>query len=494
MKEDKASYRQIFKATSIYGGVQLFNIVVGIIKSKAAAIFIGADGMGIVGLFNSAIDLVRSITGLGINLSAVREISKTNSENNSIQLGGLVLTVKKLCWLTGALGMLIVILLAPYLSQQTFGNKEYTNSFLFLSIVPLLTSLSMGQLAVLQGLRKIEYLAKSNLYGGLCGLVFLIPFYWFLGTKGIVPFIIVSAAISLCFSFYFANKLTIEKVKYTHKEVYSEGKRIISLGVMLTLSSLAVMLKGYLLRIFILDNGGYTEVGLYSAAFLLIDTYTGLIFTAMGTDFFPRLSVINKDNRKMENLINCQVELGVLILAPLIMIFMVFAPFLLTLLYSKKFVPATDMLQWAMLGIILKASSWPLVFSLLAKANNKIFLVTEIASCTYALVFSILGYKLWGFMGLGIGFSSAYVCNLLQMSIINKVLYNIKLRFSYYEIFTPQLFLCISVLVVVQLIENPIFVYLLGGILILLSSIISYRELDKRIDIKNLLMTKLKRK
>lgn len=492
--DHQSSYRQIFKATSIFGGVQAFNIIIGIIRSKAAALFLGTEGMGIVGLFNTTLELVRSITGLGINVSAVRDISEANSDENSRNVSEVITVVRRLCLFTGILGMAGVIVLSPWLSRWTFGSNDYTLSFVFLSVVPLFTSLSFGQLAVMQGLRKITYLAKANLYGGAISLLFLIPFYWIWGVKGIVPLLIVAAIITYCCTYYFARKVAIRNVLLNWKTVYVQGKGMVVLGVMLMMSSFFGVLVAYILRIFISKEGNLSEVGLYTAAFTLIDTYTGLVFTAMGTDFYPRLSAINKDNQEMTKLINCQAEIGVMILAPMVIVFMLFAPFILTLLYSSKFVPVTSMLQWAMLGILLKATSWPLAFSLLAKAKNKLFLIKEIASGIYYLGLSILGYKLWGLTGLGIGFLLAYICNLLQILLINKILYRITLSSDFYKVFVPQLLITIIAFVVIYFVNEVWVIYSVGILILVLSCLFSYRGLNRRLDIKSIIQNRFGKK
>ena len=58
MTSNKGSYRQIFKATSLFGGVQVFNIIIGIIRSKIVAVLLGASGMGVLGLFTTTIAMV----------------------------------------------------------------------------------------------------------------------------------------------------------------------------------------------------------------------------------------------------------------------------------------------------------------------------------------------------------------------------------------------------------------------------------------------------
>jgi len=85
-ESERSSYRQIFKATSIFGGVQVFNILTGIIRVKFVAVLLGAKGVGIIGLLNSPLQLIITITGLGIAFSAVRDISAANGTGDKISI------------------------------------------------------------------------------------------------------------------------------------------------------------------------------------------------------------------------------------------------------------------------------------------------------------------------------------------------------------------------------------------------------------------------
>ncbi|MFK1880757.1 hypothetical protein ACIXEK_02480 [Bacteroides fragilis] len=45
--KDESGYRTILKGTAIFGGVQVFNIVINLIRGKLVALFLGPEGMGI---------------------------------------------------------------------------------------------------------------------------------------------------------------------------------------------------------------------------------------------------------------------------------------------------------------------------------------------------------------------------------------------------------------------------------------------------------------
>ena len=172
---ERSSYRQIFKATSLFGGVQVFNILIGIIRVKFVAVLLGAAGVGIIGLFNAPLQLIMSITGLGIAFSAIRNVSEANNSGDKSRIASVITTLRRWSWFTGLLGAIVTISLAPLLSQWTFGNRDYTWAFVWLSVTLLLQAISKGQSAILQGTRRLKDMAKSGVIGSALGLLTSIP-------------------------------------------------------------------------------------------------------------------------------------------------------------------------------------------------------------------------------------------------------------------------------------------------------------------------------
>lgn len=80
--ENKSSYRSIFKATSLFGGVQVYQILIQIIKSKFVAVLLGPAGVGIMGLYQSGLQLIQQISSMGLAASAVRDVSEANGTND----------------------------------------------------------------------------------------------------------------------------------------------------------------------------------------------------------------------------------------------------------------------------------------------------------------------------------------------------------------------------------------------------------------------------
>ena len=79
-EEKKNIYRTIVKATGLFGGTQVFTILCSIIKTKLVAIWLGAEGVGIIGLYNNTVEMISSLTRLGIGTSSVRDLSNRGTK------------------------------------------------------------------------------------------------------------------------------------------------------------------------------------------------------------------------------------------------------------------------------------------------------------------------------------------------------------------------------------------------------------------------------
>ena len=395
MNDNQQSYRKVLNATSLFGGVQFINIILRLIRSKAIALLIGPIGMGISNLLLTTMELINGLTNLGLERSAVKDISLANTNSNSKSVAITISILKKLVWLTITVGVILMVLSAPWLSEIAFGNKDYTISFRWISIALLFKQLSSSQLAILQGLRKLKSLAKANLLGNFIGLLITLPLYYYYKIDAIVPAIIIATFMSFVFTYYYSHKLDIKSVTISRKEAVSEGKGMINLGVMLSLSSLITLLVAYIIRIYIgsaneTEELGLIDVGLYSAGFVILNSYVGIIFNAMGTDYFPRLSEIANDINKLRKTVLEQATVAILLIAPIIVVFLACAPFIIVILYSHEFSPIVAMVTWGILGMIFKAVSWSMGYMIIAKGDSNVFIKTSIGFNAILLSMNII--------------------------------------------------------------------------------------------------------
>lgn len=492
-KDDTSSYRSIFKATSLFGGVQLYQIIIELIRSKFIAVLLGPLGVGIQGLYTSATQLIQHLTSFGLSTSAVRNVAEAYNSNDKHRVATVIFSLRRLAWLTGLLGMAIVIIFSPILSITSFGDNNHIIPFIFISVTLLFTQLNAGQLVVLQGTRNLKLLAKASAIGVTLGLLTTIPLYYWLGIRGIVINIIIISISTLTITWLYAKRIEIEKVSLTYKEIFRIGKSMLIMGIAMSISHIFSFASSYALRAYIRLWDGVETVGLFSAGYILMNQYTGLVFKAMGTDFYPRLASVNQDNAKCRQTMNQQGEIGILILSPLLVICVLFIPFAVRLLYSEAFLPINTYILWCSLGMLFKMASWSISYIYVAKGESILFMIIETSAAVYTFAFNLLGYKLGSLSGLGISFTISYIIYLIQVFVIAKIKYKFSFSPTFIKIFVVHFFILSACIICILFKLSTFWEYFIGIAFIAISSLYSYKELNKRINFHSILQKRHKK-
>ena len=492
IKSEKNHFRNSFGATVLFSGVQIYQILIRIVKSKFVALFIGPAGMGIQSLLHSTTDLISASTNLGLKTSGVKTVAAAHSDNDKDKIAKTIAVLRRLILITGLFGMFICAVLAPVWSKTSFGNDEYIWSFVFVSLIILLDQLNGGELVLLQGMRQKKTLARANVIGQTVGLLMTVPLYYFFRLKAIVWVLVLSSLITLTITKFYTHKLHIEKVSVTWKETFSIGKEMIRLGIFISLQYFLQQAVAYIVRNYVSRVGGIDEVGLYSAGTHIVSTYLGLVFSAIATDYFPRLAA-TKSNDEMRRAVHTQCEIMLLLFAPLIVAFMVYVKPIIVLLYSERFLPIEIMMYWYIGETLFKAMGWAVSYTLLAKAKPLYFFLNEVVAKFYTVPLKLLGYKYYGLVGFGMASVAGYVIYLIQVLIVTRRLFDFKYDFSMWKL----LFLMsipMVLVVAVKLFLPVTWGYVLGTLILVLISIYVVYRLNKKLDLKSLINKKLKKK
>ncbi len=493
MTEEKQSYQKVMKATSLFGGVQVLQILIAIARGKVLAMLLGPEGTGISNLLIRPLQLITAATNLGLDQSAVKEISAKHAEGNEDATSRTIAILKQLVWVTATVGAVIMAIFSPLLSEITFNSQEYTWSFVWLGLALVFNQLAMSRIAILQGLRKLAFLAKANLYGALAGLIVTVPLYYFFKFDGILPAIVATAGFLFFFAHYFARKEIKKYPAVSTKTAFGEGKEMIRLGLSMSVSGIIGLLVAYLILVYVRMQGGELEAGYYAAGIVILNSYVGLIFNAMATDYFPRLSAICADKKATAQTVFEQAFIGVLLITPIIVAFVAFAPIIIPLLYSGEFDNSVALVRWGILGMVFKAASWSMGYVILAKGDSSLFMKTAIGFNSLLLVLNVVGYQLYGLEGIGMSMLLYLMIHFIAVRIIVFYRYDFRMPKGFYPIFMVCLMFCGAAFGATY-IETPLLKYGVLALLIGISSLYSFRRLDAKIGFKTLIASILKKK
>ncbi|MGO9445761.1 MAG: O-antigen translocase [Thiobacillaceae bacterium] len=413
-----SSHRQIFKSTALIGGMQVILMGVGMVRTKALAVLLGTAGMGLAGLYTAATALIGSVAGLGLNASGVRQIAEAAGTHDENRIARTVITLRRVALISGLLGMALVLALAPLLSRATFGDGKHVFGIALMSLTLLFSGVAAGQYALLQGLRRLRDLAASQIVGGFFGAVVSVALVWWLREEGIVPYLVAISAFSILLSWWYARRVPVPRVTVTWPETLADSRALLALGLALTVSALIASGTAYLTRVLVQRQLGLEAVGIYTATWTLSSYYVGIVLTAMGTDFMPRLTAAANDPAAMNRLVNEQTEMGVLIAAPGVLATLTLAPWVIRVFYSAAFLPGTEMARWQIVGVFLRVVSWPMGYMLIAKGKGLLFTLTELVSGVINVALIFMCMKLWKLDGVGIAFALVYAFYTALMMVV----------------------------------------------------------------------------
>lgn len=469
---NESGYTGILKYTGVFGGVQSIVSLITLLKVAVVSRLLGPSGVGIVDVYNRAIDLGKRATDLGISYSAVQSISEQCGENEEeVSMEYAIKVVRSWSLWLAIFGTLLFLLLAPLLSRWSFdGDTAHTDKFRILSLTIGCFVLMGGEMAVLKGTRILGRVAWIQLISAIVMLAVAAPCYYIMGASGIVPSLLFSAVGLLATTCWHSFKVFPYQVALFSRRIIVDGLYIIRQGINYTIAGLLSSGAFYLISIYIFDQGNAAEVGCYSYGNLLISYLSMLVFAALDSEFFPRLSAANKDYQRSNHIVNSQVEILMVLITPLIVCFAVCLPFLSQLLFDAQFMPLIEMTQLGVTGLLFKAMMHPTAYLSLSKGESHIFLLQESLSYIFMAAVMIGGFKYYGLKGLGVGMLLSNMFDWISVWLIATIRY----KFSYSRRVCHLLMIQLPILAVMLAIcmYTQSWTYVCCGILIIAYSVL----------------------
>ena len=214
------------------------------------------------------------------------------------------------------------------------------------------------------------------------------------------------------------------------KGILGEGMGMVRLGVAFTLAGVLGSGAEFIIRTYLNNVAELETVGLYNTGYILTMTYAGLVFSAMETDFFPRLSAVNTQWRSCNEIVNKQIEVSLLLISPLLVAAQFAIPFVIPILLSDQFLPVVDMVRILLLAIYLRAIKLPVAYHPLAKGDSLSYLLLEAIYDIVVVLLVIWGYMQWELVGTGIAIALSAIFDYLMILGYTYYKYHYRLTFA----------------------------------------------------------------
>ncbi len=413
MKErDTEKYSHILKYTGIFGGVQGLMMLVSLVRNKFMALLLGVGGMGFASLMASVQNFSALSTNLGISFGAVPRLSELYEQPDKLAYNIQIIRMWSL--IAAALGFLFCIVVSPLLNDITFTWGNHTIHYAMLGVSVALMAITGGETAILKATRRLGSLAKIQVLGALISLGISVPLYYYFLHSGVVPALVLIALANMLLTIGYSYRCYPLRLVFDRAKL-RDGAGMIRLGVAFVVAAAIGSAAEMLIRAFLNVDDGLDAVGFYNTGYMITLTYAGLVFTAMESDYFPRLSAVNQDIQASNDTVNRQIEVSLLLLSPMLVALLMMLPVLIPMLFSREFLPVVGMTQVAVLSMFFKVLTLPVAYITLARGYSMSYLLLETAYYVVLVCCVVFGFRQWGIYGTGVALVAAHVFDLLMI-------------------------------------------------------------------------------
>lgn len=490
-ESEDTSYDHVLKYTGVFGGVQLLTMLVSLLRNKLAAVWLSKAGMGFFMMYSNIASFVSSTSNAGIPFSAVKNISELHETGDAAQLQAYVASVRAWSLWTALFGALLCVLMASPISYLAFeGDLSYSLDVALLAPMIFALAVTNGEISILKGTRRLKRVAVISAISVVLTLVSVLPFFYMWRVRGVIPALVVNAVVVMIVHLYFSLQVFPWRVKLFSRELLQRGVGMIKLGIPYVTASIINSLTALAIPAFLLNLGNIDDVGLYKVGYSIMTVYAGIVFVAVETDYFPRLSAVNNNVGRMNYAINQQIDICVLLMAPLLLFMMMIMPWIVQLLYTGEFLPVVNMAVYSAFYMFFRAIMLPIAYTSLAKGDTLIYLVMEVVYDTFSFALIAAGFYWGGITGTGIALSVAGLLDVIMIATCYSWRYGFRFFSSTAKLVTVQfIFVFVGMLFCAQ--DNVWARYAGCAFAMAVSAIYSFRLLQRRTTVFAALKKKL---
>lgn len=420
--------RSVVKAVGMLSGVQVISVLSSVVRVKLVALWLGPVGIGLVGIFQTALDMLGSLSQMGLGVSGTREVAV--SEHPPVRSRAVAL-VKTWGLRLTIFGLLIALLASPWLSLWSFDDVSHTGSFMLLSVGVAFTVGFTILSGIIRGTRSYASLARGTITGAIGGVIVFIPCLLIFHERGVAPAVVAAAGVTLAGMWIAARRdpalrsLPPLEHPLTRSEINAGGMRLIKLGWWVTLGYAAGDLANYVLLSYINRVADVAQAGYFQAGYTLLVRYTSFIFGALAVEYFPRVSAAHRSPRRLSVFASHEVSLLMLAFVPVSAGFIAAAPIIVQVLYTEGFEVILPYLYTGTAGTVLRCWSIALSYVILAKGDGPRYLMTEAASSLVFMGAGVGFYAEWGLDGMGVAYVVSFVFDILLLWFVTRRCYGV---------------------------------------------------------------------
>ncbi|MCB0445043.1 MAG: O-antigen translocase [Gelidibacter sp.] len=398
----------LFKVVNLHTATIITKIIAGILTSKAIAIFIGVEGMALIGNIRNFVSAIQTVSILGIYNGLVKYISEFKDD------------VKKLsetlstAYYVGFVSTILVAFLCYYNAEAInvflfSANYNYAYVIKIMALALPFYALNMFSFSIMNGFSKYKILLIINIIGQILGLLVTLILIYQNNIDGALISAVISPSLILLITFvgFMNQRSLVSSVKISNIRL-DILKKFSPFAIMALVSAMALPLVSIIIRNYIIDEVGIKQAGYWEAMHRVSDYYLMFIMSVMSLYILPRFNEIDNDKEFRKEVFSFYKTVIPVFGLGLILIYLL-RSVIVSMIFSEAFQPVETLFGWQLLGDFVKVLSVVIAYQFIAKKMFWHFIIIELFLVVIMYFSSVYLIDAFGVKGAVIGHFVSYV-------------------------------------------------------------------------------------
>ena len=404
-----------FIKTSFLSGLSTaISLIARLISTKIVAVYLGTNGMFLMGQLKDFLRLGNTISSFGIENGIIKYTSEF--EKQEIELKGIVGTSFKINFFSALIVSGLILVFKEKVSD--FLQINFNQNFYFLILICSVISASIHTcfLSIYNGLKKIELYVLINIFSNILSAIVIILLVLEMEIIGAFYALALNQILSLLINVMFYIYYRPFKIKWILESFITENlKKLSKFSVMAIAGPTCLIISTFIIRDHIYNEFGSDYAGSWEAMWRISAIYLLFLITTFKFYLIPTFSKVNDEKLKQEVFKIWKVTIPIIIIIT-IGVYLT-KNIIIDILLSQEFVLINVIIFFHLLGDVIKINCWVLGNIMISKADTKSFVFFQIEWSAIFIILSYLFIDMYGFVGVSISYFITYIIHFTLLNL-----------------------------------------------------------------------------
>ena len=404
-----------FIRTSLYSGISTaISLLVRLISNKIIAVYLGTNGIFLLGQLKDFLRLSNVFSGFGIENGIIKYTSEF--QNSDGELKKILSTSFKVHIFFSLIFSMVILIFRNTIAEYLLLDFDSTFYFLILAISIISFSIHTLLMSIINGIKKIKLYVTINIVSVVFSAILMITLVLKYAIIGALYALIINQIITLLVTlilfyiykpFNFSLLFSDFNFKYFNK--------LSGFSIMAITGPTCLIISTFIVRYYLSDKFDTNSAGSWEAMWRISAIYLLFLISTFKFYLIPTFSKLNNENLKKEVFKIWKVVIPIIIVITAGVYLL--RDLIITILLSNEFFLINEIIFFHLLGDIIKINCWVLGNILISKADTKAFVFFQIE---WSVIFVILSYFLinaYGFWGVSLAYFITYIIHFTLLNI-----------------------------------------------------------------------------